>query len=301
MKPQGLFRLKADSDGSRPVITAYYFKEWNEYEMALHTHPSTEIMYTIAGNCAVELVYGGETHREVLKKGEFIILDAHIPHRLLVEQSCRMLNVEFRFEELAGPYLSAAELAAADVQIASLLDCPQPYLLLREPHEVYHALKSLVLELDRKERSEMLVQVQLTALLLRIARLYHELESQSGDMQNQYVRQCLDFLHQNYDRPIQIKQVAEAVNLHPGYVQRIFKQKIGQSMMAYLTGFRMEKAKMLLRETDIPVAEIADYVGVHSRPYLHKLFKSATGMTPSDYRQSAEAVRFAHEQRGDDC
>lgn len=296
----GLFRLDAKASGIRPIVTAYYFKEWSQYEMALHTHPSTEIMYVISGSCTVELIREGASYSAQLKKGEFILLDACMPHRLYVEQSCRMLNVEFRFAEREGASLSVDELAATDTRLGRLLSCPEPYLVLREPHEVYHGLKSLVLELDREDRSEMLVQVQLAGLLLHIARLYEQKEQQEGDIQQHYVRQCLDFLHQNYDRSIQIKQVAESVNLHPGYVQRIFKQKTGQSIMAYLTRFRMDKAKMLLRETDIPIAEIADYVGVHSRPYLHKLFKRETGMTPSEYRNSAEAVRFADSQQGDD-
>ena len=52
---------------------------------------------------------------------------------------------------------------------------------------------------------------------------------------------------------------------------------------------------MLLRQTDIPVLEIADYVGVGSRQYLHMLFKKHTGATPTEYRRMIDTHRFASE------
>ncbi|WP_155983945.1 helix-turn-helix transcriptional regulator, partial [Paenibacillus sp. 1-18] len=69
---------------------------------------------------------------------------------------------------------------------------------------------------------------------------------------------------------------------------RIFKKHTGQTLTAYLTMLRMDKARMLLQQTDIPIQEIADYVGVGSRQYFHMLFKKHTGKTPVEYRSAVE-------------
>src|SRR5690606_20531552 len=79
-----------------PRIFAYYFRHWNDYEMAFHRHDSTEIMYVIHGSCVVEW-QEERTASARLGKGEFILLDAGVPHRLVVEGNCRMLNAEFGF------------------------------------------------------------------------------------------------------------------------------------------------------------------------------------------------------------
>lgn len=307
MSSTGLFPERLAAGSYRPVVTAYYFREWRDYRMSDHTHRSMEIMYVISGNCTVELAAVSDAgssgrHTINLTKGEFIFLDGNVPHRLLVPESCRMLNAEFRFEEENGRsvrFPTMQSLAEEDEALAKLFACPDPFLVLREPHDVYHVLKSLVLELDSPARRGIMVHLLLAQLLILIAGLYHAKAASGAENQEVYVRRTIEFLHQNYDRQLQIKEIAAHVNLHPGYLQRIFKAQAGVSIMEYLTYFRMEKAKMLLRQTDIPVLEIADYVGVGSRQYLHMLFKKHTGATPADYRRMIDTHRFASETSED--
>jgi AraC-like DNA-binding protein len=61
----------------------------------------------------------------------------------------------------------------------------------------------------------------------------------------------------------------------------------------------MEKAKMLLGQSDIPIAEIADYVGISSRQYFHLLFKKYTDCTPVAYRNSIERHAWSYEEEMD--
>ena len=308
----GLFPERLTNGDYRPVVTAYYFKQWRNYRMSDHTHRSMEIMYVIAGSCTVDVAAvgggngsgsGGGRHTMTLTKGEFIFLDGNVPHRLLVPDSCRMLNAEFRFEQASAAeagrlsaFPTTGQLAGEDEALARLFACSEPFLVLREPHDVYHVLKSLVLELDSPGRRGVMVQLLLAQLLILIAGLYRERASSGADSQEIYVRRCIEYLHQNYDRMIQIKEIAAHVSLHPAYLQRIFKARTGVPIMEYLTSFRMEKAMMLLRQTDIPVLEIADYVGVGSRQYLHALFKKHTGLTPSEYRRRIDTQRFASDE-----
>lgn len=289
-----LFPQRLTAGHYRPVVTAYYFKQWRAYEMDDHTHPSMEIMYVINGHCRVEVGPGTDIRRGyALKRGAFIFLDGAVPHRLIVPETCRMLNVEFRFAERSGGMLSVSELAAEDPALSELLACPRDHLVLREPHDIYHALKSLVMELDNPEGREPLVQLLLAELLLRIAALYRKSEAEGEAGAERYMQQAMAYMHEHYDRPLRIADIAANVNLHPVYLQRIFKRATGQTVMAYLTAFRMEKAKMLLRQTDIPAADIADYVGIGSRQYFHERFKKHTGLTPAAYRRSFGTQRFS--------
>lgn len=277
-----------------PVATAYYFRQWDGFRMAFHHHNDTEIMYIISGKCQVEVdAHGGEEAIDSvsLKKGEFIMLNAIIPHRLIVDEAvpCRMLNIEFRFMPGVGLSPTVQRLAAEDDDLRALLDTDRAYLVLRDPGEVYPCLKSLVLELDQRDAGGAMVHMQLMQLLIHIGRLNQE-KIASGDSQtNYYVKASIAYLHQNYDRDIQVKDIAAAVNLHPGYLHRIFKSFTGKTLTQYLTELRMEKAKMLLLHSDIPILDICDYVGVASRQYFHSLFKKYTDLTPAEYRRSMHA------------
>lgn len=289
-----IFDEKLLKDHYSPRIHAYYFKQWSEFHMAFHQHDSTEIMYVIQGDCLIE--WNGDSGKKEsvkLTKGEFIVLDANIPHRLVVERTCRMLNIEFGFAMHTGDFPSIKQLAEEESALSTMVASPTSYFKLQDPDEVYHTLKSLVLELDnRGNDGGALDRMLLSQLLIRISRLRREAESNGWQQAEHYVKQSIDFLHQNYDRNIQVKDVASYVNLHPGYLQRLFKAQSGQTLMEYLTALRMGKAKMLLLQTNIPVADISDYVGTGSRQYFHALFKKHTHQTPIEYRNSMDTYRW---------
>ncbi len=288
----GLFRLNDDpAPDSRsrlqPRVYAYYYKQWHGFRMPEHhRHDWSEIMYVMNGHCRVEV----ESAAVELKKGEFIVVGHGVPHRLLVDHSCRMLNLEFGFAAFADSGNSIIGSAAQGEQdLQDLLASPTAYLVLRDADEVYHTLKSLVLELDnRGKQGSPFATILLAEMLIRIARLREEADGGIVQSEERYIRGVLDFLRQNYDRDIQVGDAAAAVNLHPGYLQRIFKRSTGRTLIEELTAIRIDKAKMLLKSTDIPVTDIYDYVGVGSRQYFHALFKRHTGLTPVAYRESPD-------------
>jgi AraC family transcriptional regulator, melibiose operon regulatory protein len=282
-----LFQQMLEEGDYVPRFYAYYYKQWIDYEMPYHQHDSTEIMYMIQGVCRIDVKVGDTEKSVTLKKGEFMVLDADVPHRLIVEQavSCRMLNVEFGFMESEGRTLSLRQIAGEEHVVSFLLNRPFPYLVLTDQEVVYPVLRSLVLELDQRgTEGRMMTHVLFIQLLVCIARLYEERERSEMQQSEFYIKRSVDFLHQNYDRHIQVKDVAAEVNLHPGYLHRVFRRGTGRTITEYLTMIRMEKAKMLLEQTDIPIDEISDYVGVGSRQYFHMLFKKNTGTTPVEYR-----------------
>ncbi|PQP83190.1 hypothetical protein C0Q44_00165 [Paenibacillus sp. PCH8] len=317
-----LYQEALRTENCGPRFYAYYYKQWDNYRMSYHNHDSTEIMYIISGMCRVDVqMPDGSSEQAVLKKGQFIMLDAGVPHRLLVEDGvpCRMLNVEFGFSSSNLGQFSIRQLALEEEEVHTLLANAAPYLVLPDPEEVYHIMKSLVLELDQRglmehERSAVpmgvippderthhrearnltspeqgtLVRTLFIQLLVRVARLRGEMNWSASDQTELYVKRTIEFMHHNMDRNIQMKEIAGAVNLHPGYLHRIFRQHTQRTPTDYLTMLRMEKAKMLLQQTNIPISEISDYVGVGSRQYFHMLFKKYTGRTPVEFRSSME-------------
>ncbi|MBS4200453.1 helix-turn-helix transcriptional regulator [Bacillus sp. FJAT-49732] len=289
-----IFHPQLIEDRYFPKVNAYYFKHWENYEMAFHTHKDIEIMYVINGECIVETLSEAIT----LKKGDFILLDSNIPHRLIVAAGdpCRMLNVEFSFLHSNGSFPSIKELAYENKALSEFLKMKSPYIVLKDPNEIYHTLKNLVLESDKKEDKQMMVQLLISQLLIQIARMaVEDVELKKVNQQaNVYVNQAVEFLHQNYDCDLKLEDIGRAVNLHPGYLHRVFKKLMNCTIMEYLTLLRMDKAKALLADTDIPIIEISQYVGINSSQYFSQIFKKHTSMTPIDYRRtySSQITKF---------
>lgn len=298
MNNMSLYQRELLADHYHPKVSAYYFKQWESYHMAFHAHKEVEIMYVIDGKCTVDT----EEESVTLKKGDFILLDAYVPHRLIVEKNspCRMLNVEFSFVKKEGCFPSIKDLADENKVLSDFLVFHRSYVVLKDPNEIYHTLKNLVLELDKKEsEKEIMIQLHLAQLLIQIARMVGEEKEKKSEQQqaNVYVKKTIEYLHHNYDRDIQVKDISQMVNLHPGYLHRVFKKQTGLTVMEYLTTLRMEKAKMLLADTDIPIVEISYYIGINSRQYFSLLFKKHTNTTPAEYRKTFEQdiVKFSRE------
>jgi AraC family transcriptional regulator, melibiose operon regulatory protein len=291
MEFNSLYDIHLRTNEYKANVVAFYYKQWNDFNMPYHKHNSVEIMYVISGKCKVNTV----NDHYSMRKGDFIFIDANVLHNLFVDKDspCRMLNIEFIFEKKAAKFPSIKDLEQGNPALASLLARARPYILLRDSNDVYPTLKNLVFELDKgSPDNEWMVQLQLAQLIIRVAELAAELEDSSSQQIDLYVKNALDYIHHHYDYPIQVKDIANSVNLHPGYFQRIFKSNTGQTVVEYLTSLRVEKAKMLLAHTDIPVIEISDSIGINSREYFSAIFKKYTGLTPVSYRKSIEKVKW---------
>ncbi len=86
------------------------------------------------------------------------------------------------------------------------------------------------------------------------------------------------------DPELSLTEVARHVSLSAGHFSAIFSRETGQTFKDYLTGLRIERAKELLRATDLGSAEIAERVGYSDPHYFSTVFKKHAALTPREYR-----------------
>lgn len=102
----------------------------------------------------------------------------------------------------------------------------------------------------------------------------------------QYMSLCRDYVAMNYHMKITAADLAKVAGLEYSYLFRLFKQSFGISPGEYIISFKLSKAAGLLKDTDIPVSEIASSVGYDDRIAFSKLFKKKHGVSPQCYRQN---------------
>jgi AraC family transcriptional regulator len=95
---------------------------------------------------------------------------------------------------------------------------------------------------------------------------------------------ALDHLRRNPASPIDLAALAAIAGLHPSTLSRHFRRRFGQSIGAYARRMRIERAAALLRETSIPIAEVALICGFSSQAHLTTLMRRALGITPARFR-----------------
>lgn len=92
------------------------------------------------------------------------------------------------------------------------------------------------------------------------------------------------YIEEYHARDITLKEVANVVNLSSSYFSNLFTQHTGWSYTDYLIKVRIDKAKELLKQTDLKVHEIGEMVGYPNCVYFTRLFKKMTGETPMEYK-----------------
>lgn len=99
------------------------------------------------------------------------------------------------------------------------------------------------------------------------------------------IRMAFAYVEENYSKQIRLEDVALQVDLNPVYFSNVFKKETGENFTDYLTNYRMEVAKELLRNTNDSINEIAEKTGYLDNRYFSKLFKKSVGIKPSEYRK----------------
>lgn len=99
------------------------------------------------------------------------------------------------------------------------------------------------------------------------------------------IRMAKQYIQNHYSEPITQEEVSGSVGLSAAYFSALFKKVEGEGFAKYLIGVRMEQAKILLRETNIPVAKICQQVGYNDLKHFTHTFEKATGVKPTVYRK----------------
>ena len=114
------------------------------------------------------------------------------------------------------------------------------------------------------------------------------LELREKTASNRYgdvVDEVMRYIEENYaDEELSLNVLASHVNFSPNHLSMIFSQQTGQTFIKYLTDFRLNKAKELLRCTGKKSSVISMEVGYKDPHYFSYLFKKTQGMTPTQYR-----------------
>ena len=99
------------------------------------------------------------------------------------------------------------------------------------------------------------------------------------------IRLAKQYIKQNYMKPISLEEVSSLVGFNAAYFSTLFKKENGSNYVNYLSEVRMNKAKELLRETNLNIAVICEQVGYNDLKHFTKSFKKSTGIKPNEYRK----------------
>jgi len=162
----------------------------------------------------------------------------------------------------------------------------KPVLQMAHSADIEATLHEMIATLkDRRTGSSLLV----TGLLYRLLGLLEQecvnvrpVRTTAADL----VSEARMFVQQNFQREIDVADVVRHIGIDRSHFSRVFRESEGMSLREFLIRTRMDRARRLVEETDLPMRAVAASVGYATYPSFERRYRSCFGCSPSETRST---------------
>lgn len=156
-----------------------------------------------------------------------------------------------------------------------------------EQHALYVAnVFERLYEEKQKNENKDILKAYLIALLVEIDGVYENTSNKDLNINNELCNSFIEYVFENPDLSKPIAFHANRLNITPGHLQKILKRFTGKTPLTWINDAVVLEAKSLLSHTDLPIASIAEKVGIQDPSYFARLFKRQTGLSPAAFRNT---------------
>ena len=161
---------------------------------------------------------------------------------------------------------------------------------LAETDEVTDRLTQLLLAEARSTMpgGRLMTETLANALMVHVLRRHSNLAPRAPDvvagLSPGRVRRVIEHMHAHLDEAVSLAELARVGGLSPSRFARAFRCATGQPPHRFLLGIRLEKARVLLESSEVPIIEVALRCGFGQPSHFAAMFRKATGLTPKAWR-----------------
>lgn len=170
-------------------------------------------------------------------------------------------------------------------ELSDKLSSAPEYFCSSHPRIIYNKMEEIIL-LNESDNTLLLHSKILSLLDLILSD--SKIPASKNGKNSKTISDAKKYIEANSDKPIKLKDIADSVHLSTIYFHNMFSESTGISPHKYLIDCRIENAKKLLWNTEIPICIVAEKSGFGCQQYLNKVFKKETGLTPAAYRKSCQ-------------
>lgn len=256
-----------------------FYLNLTHHDMEYHVHApgSVELNYIVDGECFYDI----DSEIFPVKKRSLILVNGHIPHKLICTSPCINMSINCYQHTLSPNFGTLCDLTTAYPALASVLDKLKTGIILPNAKNIYPLMQLIFHEFGHG-KDPYYMNLLLNNVLILIQKQMSTTDPTPAQI---YVEKVKNYIHYHYFSIKDIDEIADFAALNKVYLQKIFKRETGTTLWNYLTRFRLDKAAYLLCNSDIPIGDIDEMIGINSRQNFYLLFKKIYGMSPSEYKR----------------
>lgn len=226
---------------------------------------------------------GDRIERENVKIGDVAIIPASVNHWQKFKTE---LLIEGFVITLEPQYLSKLAYESINSDLIELLPT-----FNKTDWLIQGIALNLKNELESDNYDKLYAEALYNTLHLHLLKHYltrkFELKEYRDGLPRYKLRQALDYIHSHLDEKIELEEIARLLNISQYYFCRLFRQSMGISPYQYVIEQRIQKAKVLLKQNKLSLAEIALECGFSNQSQMTRHFSQKMGITPRVYRNTS--------------
>ena len=267
-----------------PFSTYHIENAGRSFQIPVHWHDEFEIIYVRSGFLTVSI--SGESY--IGKTGEAFVVSPGNLH-LMGSQSGTvdyytflfpLKYISFRTDDMLDEKL------LEPLNSGHLMICPRvkdtAKELCEQLIEIYMAKKD---ESESKIATQVRTKIILLQFILEMWKKGFVIENDTSG-RNTVEKEMVSYIQQNFTGKISLREFGEQFHLSEKYISRYFKEHFHITLSQYVTYLRLEHAKQLLQDTDIPVTDVAMQSGYQNVSYFIRSFQKAYAVSPLKYRKN---------------
>jgi Transcriptional regulator containing an amidase domain and an AraC-type DNA-binding HTH domain len=265
----------------------------SEFDFPLHYHEEFELNFIQNAKGARRVI--GD-HIEEIDELELVLVGSNLQHAWFTHNcksgEIREITIQFHKDLFDDKFLRRNQLSFIRTMLEKSL---RGILFSRETAQ---ALAPRIIELNQKHGFDSVLELMSILHDLSISRNMRILSDSSFNNHEQYsynsrrVEKTLEYMNQNFDKPVTLSEVARLANMSDAAFSRFFKQRTGNTFIDSLTDIRLGHASRMLIDTTQSIAEVAYNCGFNNISNFNRIFKKKKGCTPKDFRESFSGTRI---------
>jgi len=262
----------------------------NKFDFPVHFHPEYELNF-IQHATAAERIVGD--HKSLIGEYELVLVGPNVYHGWnngeCKSEQIHEITIQFPRDLIHENLLSRNMMKS----IRDLLGNASRGILFSEP--TIRQLAGQLKELAHKKGIDAFIGLISVLHILSISpnqRILCSGTLNTNDFANSdRIKKVCEFIELNYQEKIQIKDVAEWLNMTETTLSRLMKQRTGRSFVNFVNDYRIGFAARWLTETNQTIAEIAFRCGFYNISNFNRIFRKNKGCTPGTYRESFSGIK----------
>jgi two-component system response regulator YesN len=112
--------------------------------------------------------------------------------------------------------------------------------------------------------------------------------SERKKQESKIVNDIKEYIRDNIESKLTRKEIADQVYLSPDYLTKLFRKETGMTIIEFVTEEKVNVAKRMIGQDNIPIGEVAQRLGYENFSYFSEIFRKKTGKSPSEYKRKSE-------------